>query len=284
MALIPPDFLDCVVTIGIDDHRAGRQWIASGFLYGHFLFQIDEQTARYRVYLVTNRHVLEGQEVVYLRFNPREAMPAREYTMDFTKTENPAVCHPHPDPEIDLAVVPINPQVLEEDSIQFSIFLSDKHVADRMGLEDLGLTEGDFGYVLGFPMGLVGGERNFVIARSGAIARIRDHLAGTSKEILMDCMTFPGNSGGPVVTRPEAMSIRGTKSQNASYLIGVVARSIAYRDVAISPQTGNVRVIFEDNSGLTSIVPIQYLVDLIQSLQPSVDGGKVEITVAEETP
>lgn len=275
MALIPPFFLDCVVAIGIDAGEGERQWIASGFLYGHFLFKVDEETNRYHTYLVTNRHVLEGQKVVYLRFNPREAVPACEYTLQFEGVENPAVYVPHSDPGIDLAVVQINVNTLDKDGIQFSYFMSDRHVADRKSLEELGFTEGDFGYILGFPMGLVGAERSFVIVRQGAIARIRDYLAGASKELLMDCMIFPGNSGGPVVTKPEAMSIQGTKSQSAAYLIGVVAGYIPYRDVAISQQTKKPRVVFEDNSGLASIVPVQYLIELIQNLQPS--------PVAEET-
>ena len=283
MALIPPFFLDCVVAIGIDDNEGKRQWVASGFLYGHFLFKVDEENNRYRVYLVTNRHVLEGQKVVYLRFNPMENMSAREYPLDFAKAENPAVCNTHPDPDIDLAVVRINPNILNKDGIQFSYFNSDSHVADRKSLEDLGITEGDFGYVLGFPMGLVGEQRSFVVVRQGTIARIRDYLAGASKEILMDCMIFPGNSGGPVVTKPEAMSIQGTKSQNAAYLIGIVAQSIVYRDVAISLQTKRPRVVFEDNSGLASIVPIQYLVDLIQSLQSSPATEEFKASQSEKT-
>lgn len=276
MALIPPVFLDCVVAIGIDVGEENRRWVASGFLYGNFLSKVDEKNNQlYDVYLVTNRHVLEGQKVVYLRFNPRDAAPAREYTLQFEGIESPAVCITHPDPDIDLAVVKINPYILDKDGIRFSFFGSDCNVADRKSLEDLGFTEGDFGYVLGFPMGIVGEERSFVIVRQGAIARIRDYLAGASKEILMDCMIFPGNSGGPVVNKPEAMSIQGTKSQSAAYLIGVVAGYIPYRDVAISQQTKKPRVVFEDNSGLASIVPVQYLIELIQNLQPS--------PVAEET-
>jgi len=283
MALLPPFFLDCVVAIGIRDDKRTTQWVASGFLYGHFLYKIDEKTNRYRVYLVTNRHVLEGHRVVYLRFNPREAMPVREYAIDFEAIENPAAFNTHPDPDIDLAVVRVDPNVLDKDGIQYAYFQSDRHIADRQSLEDLALSEGDFAYILGFPMGLVGEHRSFVVVRQGAIARVRDYLAGASKEILMDCMIFPGNSGGPTVTKPEAMAIHGTRPQNAAYLIGVVAQSITYSDVAISLQTKRPRVVFEDNSGLASIIPIQYVVDLIQSLQPSPDTQELKVSQSDQT-
>ena len=42
MGLIPPIYFDCVVAIGLDDSKGNRHWIASGFLYGHFLKQ-DEK-------------------------------------------------------------------------------------------------------------------------------------------------------------------------------------------------------------------------------------------------
>ena len=45
---------------------------------------------------------------------------------------------------------------------------------------------------------------------------------GANKEFLVDAFVFPGNSGGPVVSKPEALAITGTKSQDYAYLIGIV--------------------------------------------------------------
>jgi S1-C subfamily serine protease len=123
--------------------------------------------------------------------------------------------------------------------------------------------EGDGAYALGFPMGLVGEERNFVIVRQGSIARIRDALAGFSKEILVDVAIFPGNSGGPVVTKPEIAAIQGTLAQTTAYLLGVVKGYIPYLDVAISTQTKKPRIIFEENSGLAAVIPIDYVIEAI---------------------
>ena len=266
MALIPPFFLDCVVAIGIDD-EGEREWVASGFLYGHVAGKVNDQPNRRRIglYLVTNRHVIEGQERLILRFNPIGQIPAREYTADLSANK----CTLHPDEDIDLAIVRIDLATLRQDGIKFSYFRSDEHVLDKAGLESKGITEGDHGYVLGFPMGLIGTERNFVIARNGSIARIRDYLAGMDKQILMDCLIFPGNSGGPAVTQPEAVAIEGTQTQDAAYLFGIVSGYIPYQDVAISKQTRRPRVIFEENSGLASVVPAQYLLDLVQSVIPT---------------
>jgi hypothetical protein len=88
---------------------------------------------------------------------------------------------------------------------------------------------------------------------------------------------FPGNSGGPVVTRPEITSIQGTKSFNKAALIGVVSAYLPYRDVAISQQTRRARIIFEENSGLSSVVPIDRVAEVLEiAFAASSSGGPAQ--------
>jgi hypothetical protein len=296
-ALIPPFFLDCVVALGyrqltvIENPDGSRRAVpgpfvpmASGFLYGHFLKKVDAANSNYRIYLVTNEHVLEAIENaeksqidmlsklpkmapvteplhVFIRFNPKTAGPAREDLTaplhDPDKKSNWCVDKDH-----DVAVVPIGADALQKAGVQFNYFQGDEHAAGRSKVSEIGLAEGDHIYVLGFPMGLVGGQRNFVITRQGVIARIRDYLAMSTDRFLIDALIFPGNSGGPVVSTVEASSIEGTKSQNRAYLLGVVRAYIPYRDVAVSRQSGEERVAFTENSGLAEVIPI----DLVQAL------------------
>lgn len=263
MALIPPFFLDCVVAIG---SRRGDnvQWSASGFLYGHFVSTEGDQS-RFAIYLITNRHVFDRASEVVLRFNPEGSDPAREVDLALLDANGTRLWLAHPDPEIDAAVISINGQGLQAQNIQFAYFRSHQHVLDRQGAVDKGLSEGDGAYILGFPMGIVGGDRSYVIVRQGALARVRDWLAGTSKEFLVDATIFPGNSGGPVVNRPENTAIRGTQQQNAAYLVGIVKSYVSYSDIAVSQQTGRPRVIFEENSGLAAVVPMEYIMEVIEA-------------------
>jgi S1-C subfamily serine protease len=106
---------------------------------------------------------------------------------------------------------------------------------------------------------LVGGERNFVIARQGIIARIGDALDGFNKTFLVDTFIFPGNSGGPVILRPEAIAITGTKNQANALLIGFVTSFQTYQEVAVSQQTGRPRIMFEENAGLANVVPVDQI-------------------------
>lgn len=262
MALIPRFYLDCVVAIGVPKEESDQheeQWIASGFLLGKFIEKTDQDHDTYRVYLVTNRHVLEGHKAVLLRFNPQDPQSVRDYVLQLVDGDGKRLSYCPADPDIDVAVVPINAQRLREHRMQFGFFHTDAHVANRAKLSKLGIAEGDFVYVLGFPMGLIGGHRSYAIARTGIIARARDALAGYSDEFLLDTFVFPGNSGGPVVTKPEMIAVQGTRPVSTSYLIGVIKSYVPYRDVAVSAQTRHARVVFEENSGLAAAVPIDFV-------------------------
>jgi len=275
MALIPPTFINSVVAIGTRKSDGNIAWFASGFLYGHHLYKIDDTQSRFKVYLVTNRHVLAEVQNVILRFNPQEDKPAREFPIDFSG-ENAAKRLFHPDPAIDLGAVAINANVLRDNGIEFDYFRGNVQIVTLTLAQEIGLFEGDFCYLLGFPMGLIGGHRNYVITRHGTLARISDFLRGHSNEILVDCMNFPGNSGGPVVTKPELLSIQGTKSQNNSYLLGIVSQYITYQDVAVSTQTNRPRVVFEENSGLAKIVPAHYLKEWMDGLPQNQAGPETK--------
>ena len=267
MALIPPWFMDCVVTIGVDDNGGDRQWIASGFLYGQYKEKNEKGKKLYQVYLVSNRHVLEEPSHVYIRFNPQKnSDPAREYKVKFSDDTGRNLLFNHPDPQVDITVVPIRFDLLREHAMQAMYFRSDEHVANRSKLIELEVMEGDFVYALGFPMGMVGEKRSAVIVRNGVIARLRDLLAETdaSSDYLVDVFVYPGNSGGPVILKPEFARIDGTKSNPNAILIGVITESLTYQDTAISLQTKRPRITFEENSGLAVVHPIDYVDDAIQ--------------------
>ena len=118
-------------------------------------------------------------------------------------------------------------------------------------------------------MNLLGGERNFVIVRQGSIARIRDVYSKPQKGFLLDTFIFPGNSGGPVILKPEIASIQGTKPINRSHLVGIVSGYLPYIDVAVSLQTKRARVSFEENSGLAQVVPVDYIDEVIKDYEAS---------------
>lgn len=272
MALIPPFFMDCVVAIGVkgDEANATPQWIASGFLYGRLVKkEQDPKDSLYAVYLVSNRHVFEKKKKLCLRFNPQADEAARSYDIDLQTPEGQQLWTANADQTLDVGVLSINIRQLQEHAMKVAFFTSDMSAADVAKMKDLGITEGDFSYVLGFPMGMAGDHRNTVIVRSGCIARIQEALHANSNTFFVDAKIFPGNSGGPVVSKPDALAIQGTKPQNAAFLIGIVAAYVPYQEVAVSPQTGRPRVIFEENSGLAVAYTVDCIERTIDECEPS---------------
>jgi len=259
MALIPPFFLDCVVAIGVPGEAEQIAWTASGFLYGHPFCHPTSGQKMYSVCLVTNRHVFEKHGHAFLRFNPSDERPAQTYDLDLVDTGGRPLWWGDDDPEVDIAAIPVDIDMLVANGIQVAYFQGDVHAANTAQMSALGVSEGDFAYVLGFPMGLVGRERSVAIVRSGSLARVRDTLAGRDTTFLVDALIFPGNSGGPVISKPELLAIQGTQAHPSAHLIGIVTGYRTYSDVAVSPQSKRVRVVFEDNSGLAVAHPMDFV-------------------------
>jgi S1-C subfamily serine protease len=266
MALIPPQYLDCVVAVGIKNPDGSNTWIGTGFFVRRFLKKEDDGRKLYHVFLVTNKHVFSDKNSVVIRVNaqPRSGEPAREYNVQLVDKDGNRTWIEHPADDIDVGVTIINPELLRQHGMRFAYFLSDNDIANISQMIDIGVTEGDYVYVLGYPMGIVAPDRQYVIARSGSIARIRDLLEKRSKDFIVDAFVFPGNSGGPVIFKPEIVSIEGTKAIDTAYLIGLVKSYIPYQDVAISEQTKRPRIVFEENSGLAAVIPVEFVMETIE--------------------
>jgi hypothetical protein len=305
-ALIPPFFTYCVVAIGgqvsqIHDGRTvNSTWIATGtgFFYGR-LSKPDSDFAKrqYDVYLVTAKHVLDEWKAqqaagaakglllseLMVRVNPID-VTSRATDVAITEfKDKDADWTSNPDGK-DVSVLPVNIDILRQKAFGVTFFADDEMTAGVSKLNDLKVAAGDGVFVLGFPMGLVEEWRNAVIIKSGIIARIEDLLISKSDAFLIDALVFPGNSGGPVVLRPEIASINGTPPQNRSYLIGMVVAYQPYIDVAVSQQTQRPRITFEENSGLASVLPTDYIVAAIaadQKKRPAAEPPASAPTPAE---
>lgn len=264
MALIVPKYLDCVVAIGVDNPLKPntKSWIGTGFLVAYRDDSMPDD--QYQIYIVSNKHVFDGNKLIYLRFNPQGGQPAKDYTLGLVDANGNKLYKEHPNQDVDVAVALINAPLLQKDGINLSFFVLEKESFSIADLKSIGATEGDGVFVLGYPMGNIGTTRQYVMLRSGAIARIHDMLEGHSSDYIVDAFVFPGNSGGPVIIKPEVVSIQGTQPNTSSRLIGLVKSYIPYRDIAISPQTNRARVVFEENTGLTNVEPVDYIIQTIQ--------------------
>lgn len=254
MAFIPAQFLEAVVAIGTSAPN-GRRWIGTGFLYSR---AAAGKGARH-AFLVSARHVLDNKRTIVLRLNSQSDDTSTDFEVPLFARNGRQLWVGHPDPAIDIGVLEINYALLKKHDRRLYLFRSDEDVAERADLKAAGVAEGHAIFVLGFPMAIVGENRQHAICRSGAVARIQDMLAGGG-DFLIDASVFPGNSGGPVILSP-----RSETAEDEAKIIGIVKSYLPYEDVAKSTQTRMERIRFQENSGLASAHPadlIRETVDL----------------------
>lgn len=264
MALLPPFFLDTVVAIGIGDDPAKRQWIGTGFLFGENVDDNPEiNEKRYQLWLITNKHVLVGLKDIYIKLNATKGTYSKDYKVHLVFKNGRSRWVGHSNEDTDVAALSINPAFLNKEGRKYSFFRSDIDHFDKKKMIEAGISEGDRIFVLGFPMGMVDTEQQYVICRGGTIARIRDHLDNRTKDYLIDAPVFPGNSGGPVILCPSVVAIEGTKVIKQSALLGIVKSYVPYNDLAYSKQTNRPRISFEENSGLAAVESVDAILETV---------------------
>ena len=258
MALIPAGYIKAIVSLGVSNESFAH--IGTGFLYHHPMWEKEGRT-HYRAFLVTNKHVMEGG-IRDVRFN-HPAYGSLEVHPISAVTDGDWTIHPD---GADVAVIPLlspGPLTLGRNVMEAEIFVGDAGTPSANDLTTM--TEGTGVFLIGFPLALIGDARNYPIVRSGVIARIQDWLSGAEDTFLIDAPAFPGNSGGPVIVRPDTTAISGTTAITHALLIGVVSQNIRSREVAVSAQTGQQRVVFLENTGLSRVVPISAIKETLTS-------------------
>ena len=260
MAIIPEFFINSVTSIGIRN-GAGISWIGTGF----FIVRMLDVEGNARPMLVTNKHVLANKCGIVLRLKKRDSS-----TLDIVDAalyeKGVKLYYEHPNTNVDIAVLPLNGKFITDNNIDFAAFDIDKHAMTSEELRHEGVDEGTLIHMLGFPMGLVNINDNLPICRLGCIARISVAQILESYNILADIQNFPGNSGSPIVTRPEIVSIEGTKSLNKSVLVGIVHSYIPYRENLINSQTQQVVEIRSENSGIALIHPVEFIREVVDEI------------------
>jgi S1-C subfamily serine protease len=224
------------------------------------------------LFLVTNRHVFQNLKTkellknVFFRFNTLENK-SHYFNVELLKNDGTPIWSMYENEKVDLAVLPINAGAINDAKINYHFF-SGEDLFDAKDFQTKNISTGDGLFVLGFPMRISGKARNFVIVRQGIIARVDEEVLEDGF-FYIDASAYPGNSGGPVIHKPEVVAITGTHSNSSAGLIGVISSGETYSDVAISQQTGEPRIVFTEQTGLVRVVPTELIFEIIDKVAPS---------------
>lgn len=262
MAIIPSFFMNAVVALGVQKDDKSKAWIGTGFLMQR---KETMNPAKSTFYIITNKHVVRDESRLFVRFNNIDDSGVKDLPLTL-EDESGKNYSEHPLPESDVVAIQILPNVIINNRLKLDAIDKDDHALSLSQMKETGVSEGSLIYSLGFPMNLVGEITKAPICRLGCISRIEDAFLKKegAQEYLVDAQVFPGNSGGPIISRPEFIAIEGTASNQRANLIGVLSSFITYRNVMVSKQTGREMMVQEENSGLTIVHPVDRIREVIE--------------------
>jgi hypothetical protein len=250
---------------------------------GFFVGIKNDTGKRAYVYLVTAKHVLKDShgkdfDRVYLRLDTRNGdvqfVPA-ELTLNGQR-----VVFTHPDPTIDLAVVPILPS---ETLFDFKI-LSDDMLSTKDTFTQYNIAEGTDVFFVGLFTTYYGEHQNVPITRFGRMAMFPDELvpwidyAGQPEQqarlYLIEIQSYGGNSGSPVFFSLNASASRsapGALLTNAPPLLklaGVMRGRFNDVEPVIAIQSPTAAIpVTTPNIGIAEVTPSYFLHDILFSAE-----------------
>jgi len=214
-ATIPPDVKKAVTFIFPADAQ-GTVWrdpkTNAPFPYGTgFFVLVHADVPRVGVYgyLVTAKHVLKATDEknssrIYLRLNKLKG-DAEYVPLELSEAGRSRV-FTHPDPSVDIAVVPALPS---GDEFDFKTIPAE--MLAGKSLSDLQISEGSEVFFTGLFISYVGEHRNNPIVRFGRVAMLpEDRITwienGQPSQLvelyLLETQSYGGNSGSPVFFYP----------------------------------------------------------------------------------
>ena len=254
LALIPKFFFNAVVSIGskINDEI---KWIGTGFLVG----RKEENLDSYTIFLITNLHIVEKKSLIFVRFNKK--LSPEFVDCEIILNQNNKVQYSiHT--TADIVAIQLSHAFLQNKNIEYNWFSLDKHALLANDMKNTDVIEGCLIYSLGYPISLIGSSKNFPICRLGCISRISELFDSKGgNEYLVDLQTIPGNSGSPIINRPENSYIQGTSNNDSANLIGIISGTIDYSEKCKDKKC---EYGYEKNSGLTIVHTVDSIIEVVE--------------------
>lgn len=194
---ISEQLMHSTIRIEILDKQNNTISTGSGFFFS-FKFKENQSVLT----LVTNKHVVKESNLGKLVFTIAGPDNVPQYGQKFSylidSFENAFI--PHPDRDVDLCVMPIQP-ILEDAKTRYNknffiISLDESVIPSTTIIKELSVLEDII--MIGYPNGLWDEINNLPIIRRGVTAVHPKFNYNNKTDIVIDAACFPGSSGSPV--------------------------------------------------------------------------------------
>lgn len=223
-------------------------------------------------FVVTNRHLVEGVRRGGLVFTQkRHGRPAFGQRFQLNIDEFPAAWFLHPDPEIDLALVPLSPlqAAAAEQGVELYVEPIDSRLIPDAATWDAFDALEDVLFV-GYPSGVWDQVNLMPILRRGTTATPAALDFEGQRQFLIDAAVYPGSSGSPVfIERRGGPALRREAARDLLFA-GVVA-AVFFREeanqIVAAPVPANNRglVVGSEMIDLGLIIKSDKVAELIQT-------------------
>ena len=214
--------------------------------------------------------IRERQESVIVRTNKEDSGEMMPFRVNLEWTFHPSA---------DVAVCRVDPAVLLENNVQFMALVNGYTRERAMAAS---LLEGDSVFLIGFPSGWREGRQDYPVVRYGVLAQVRGWYNQEHATFLVDGSGFGGNSGGPVVTKPEISAVTGwsdariTESKLIGMVSGVTREPVEVSELRVldtAGSTGETKPVFLQHSDLIEVVPVDLIEETIELAKANKAGS-----------
>ncbi len=243
------------VTVPLQTETPSGTSVGTGFIVRH-----NWGEGKVGSFLVTNKHVVK--DALKWRFsitqsNGSAPIIGQRYNVELSPSQ--VNWFGHPDPTVDVAVLPLAPVMIEMERLNWKpfycaitsdLFLDMNNAAQLDAIEEV--------LFIGYPSGILDQKNGLPIARRGTIASPVTLDYNGRPAFLIDASVFPGSSGSPVfICDVGSFSPRGGGLTIGSrvLLLGLVS------EVLVRQETGNIDFVKVP----TAVVPrisVQQMIDL----------------------
>jgi len=257
-------------TVRIETEGEDGLGSGTGFIFSYQYDKLNDTPL-----LITNRHVVEGKHTgrIYFLQSVDESLTAAyaKKAFQFLFTEFQEHWFFHPDPTIDLCVLPLSIwlyKALKEKNVRIFLRAIKKDLVpntDQLdAIEDV--------YMVGYPNAIMDDVNHLPIIRKGITATPWHANYKGRHEFLIDASVFPGSSGSPIFLIDQQWN-----SLNRIYFLGVLSsgyfRSETNEVVRTSIPTASRKVVnYQEMIDLGVAIKSSVVLDLVNAWHENFSG------------